>query len=210
MSSGQSELANYTLNEPFEVSGKWYKLVNLDIIAQTIQLISLPENEPVYGYKKGYFVDLESLKTLCLKSESDDFESINDIGEKHVLLYFWGTWCAPCIHNIEAHAELTHRLSLKDSVTILNFPFLLMENDRKMLAELTGKSDVDPIQIIQHYEKGYYPENTEQDQPQIVLDLLKVSTFPEYILLDRTGKILFRGNNKNRELQLSLRAMGFL
>lgn len=201
---------NYTLNEAFEFQGNWYKFVNLDILKSTIQLVRIEETERIQGIKKGYYVDFLKLTDLCRKATQDGNDLIQQFGQKNILLYFWGPWCAPCIKNIEAHLELSARLVSRDSVVVLNFPFLLLEHDANDLAILRQTHNISSVQFVQDYNNGYYPEETKYDIPNNVLDLLKVTTFPEYILLNREGRILFRGNNSKKDLQYLLRTKQYL
>lgn len=87
---------NYLLGEPFLFMERYWVLQNLDIGNHTIELIRFPISIKPKGYKQGYYVDFDSL----FIEHTLPVEVANRSDSSLFVLYFWGSWCQPCIKNM--------------------------------------------------------------------------------------------------------------
>lgn len=100
--------------------------------------------------------------------------------DKYVVLDFWGTWCGPCL-------KLTPDLKeLNDLKSKYKFNLVSVAYDRDVKA------------VKNHIEsQGIYWTNIFDDiQSGIITKKYKVDVFPTLLLIDKKGKVVFRGAGK--------------
>jgi thiol-disulfide isomerase/thioredoxin len=108
-----------------------------------------------------------------------------DLAEgKPLLLYFWATWCKPCRmvqSQVSALAE-----KYKGRLTVLGI----------------NVGGVDSLKSVNRYRKRHnilYPLLLDSDN--VSVKAYSVFAIPTVILLNQTGKILFRDNEAPTDLQ---------
>lgn len=115
------------------------------------------------------------------------------LGEDYTLLDFWGTWCNPCI------ALVPELVKIHKSYPSLNLVSIAFENsmdDLPKLKQLIKQKDMDWTHVCQ----------LRKDIPNVVSSF-NVTSFPTTILIDSSGKILYRasGNDKTDSLKAKLK-----
>lgn len=115
------------------------------------------------------------------------------LGKGYTLLDFWGTWCNPCI------ALVPELVKIHKSYPSLNLVSIAFENsmdDLPKLKQLIKQKDMDWTHVCQ----------LRKDIPNVVSSF-NVTSFPTTILIDSSGKILYRasGNDKTDSLKAKLR-----
>ena len=99
------------------------------------------------------------------------------IEDKPLLLYFWATWCKPCRLTTPKVSALARKY--KDRITVLGI----------------NVGGVDSVKDVRKYRKRYkitYPLLLDTNNDTVAT--YSVGAIPVVILLDETGRVLFRDN----------------
>jgi cytochrome c biogenesis protein CcmG, thiol:disulfide interchange protein DsbE len=88
---------------------------------------------------------------------------------KVILLNFWATWCAPCVHEMPALVQLHH--------------------DRPDLAILAVSIDEDPDAYKQFISERHIDLTMVRDADQKAAKLYGTEAWPETYIIDRNGVI---------------------
>ena len=108
-----------------------------------------------------------------------------DLDADYVLIDFWGTWCKPCIGSIPHLIDLQKRYGAKTLQVV----------------GIATEHDATPAEQVQRVDKVArslgvnYPLllSGADGRPCPVQEALHISAYPTMILVDRSGKILWRG-----------------
>ena len=104
--------------------------------------------------------------------------------DKPLLLYFWASWCKPC--RLITPQVSTFAEEHKDQITVLGI----------------NVGGVDSLKDVKKYSKRQkltYPLFIDSDNNTV--EAYSVHAIPTVILLDKNGKILFRGNELPKKLE---------
>lgn len=96
-------------------------------------------------------------------------------GEMPVLIVFWATWCPQCNAEIPAIKDVHSRMMGKLQILAIDF----MESREKVRAFVNSKNITYPVLL---------------DANGKVARKFRVAGIPTYVLLDRSGKVVFSGN----------------
>ena len=164
-----------------------FKYLDMDFSRQQCKISITPVNEetlPISPYE-GFRAPDISAKDINGKPVS--------IGKGYTLLDFWGTWCNPCIALVP---ELVKIHKSYPSLNLVSIAYEKSMDDLPKLKELIRQKDMDWTHVCQ------FPK----DIPSVV-GSFNVTSFPTTILIDSSGKILYRasGNDKTDSLKAKLR-----
>ncbi|MDX1912889.1 MAG: thioredoxin-like domain-containing protein [Saprospiraceae bacterium] len=177
----------FRLNEPFLFKGHYYKLANLDLCNNTINLVKL-EGDKINGYKEGFYLDMVMLRQLTDMHMMKG--SVVHWGDKpYTLLHFWGEWCDPCRSETPEVKALDEHLSLGKQVQIVHYPFVFKEELLGRTLNYIRENNLSPLQSF--CVSGDCSMDESVREQCNVCTLARVSDFPKYILLNQQGKILF-------------------
>lgn len=98
------------------------------------------------------------------------------IGRNPVLLIFWATWCPHCKESIPEINRMHREPAGNGNVRILALDF--MESPAKVNSFLSAKKVAFPVLL---------------DRKGTVARMYRVVGIPTYILIDRKGKVVYRG-----------------
>jgi len=102
---------------------------------------------------------------------------------KPLLLYFWATWCKPCRTTTPKVAAFAEKY--KNRLTVLGI----------------NVGGLDSLESIKKYRKRYnIPFVLLMDSNNVMVKAYSVFVIPTVILLNETGKILFRDNEAPTDL----------
>ena len=124
-------------------------------------------------------------------------KDINDksvaLGKGYTLLDFWGTWCNPCIALV---AELVDIHKHYPALNLISIASEGSMDDMPKLKKLIKEHNMDWTHVCQL-----------RNDASSVVNSFNVTAFPTTILIDSSGKILYRasGNNKTDKLKAKLR-----
>ena len=100
------------------------------------------------------------------------------IGKKPVLLAFWATWCPPCHEAVPLLNRMHTESPASGGIQILALDF--MESRKKANAFIKRKQVTSPVLL---------------DRTGQVARKYRVVGIPTYILIDRKGKVVYRGHD---------------
>ena len=98
------------------------------------------------------------------------------IGKKPVLLAFWATWCPHCVESVPRINRMNADLSPGGKLQILALNY--MESEQKVTTFIAAK-------------RIFY--TVLMDRGGVVARKFHVVGIPTYILIDRSGNVVFRG-----------------
>ncbi|QNL51866.1 TlpA family protein disulfide reductase [Olivibacter sp. SDN3] len=153
---------SYRLQDTVNIEGKPYRLDSLDTGMENLYL------HPVVETGAAYIPDVHLAKLLPYFSENNEY----------LVLDFWGTWCAPCIEALPHLQELYS--SSKEEYDFLSICFDRPENFDKA-KEIFSEHGVAWPQLL----------DNQQARKSTISRGLNVSNFPTYMIIDRTGEILY-------------------
>lgn len=109
---------------------------------------------------------------------------------KYTLLDFWGTWCGPCIQSIPDLIDIQNKYRDKG----LEIVSIASDDSKKVVKDFLQRKDVGWVNLFEARSEGK------------VTRLFAINTFPTYILIDPSGKILSRkwGINGLKEIRAEL------
>lgn len=142
---------------------------------------------PYCRFEAGRLVDFE---LSDLQSRGVRF---SELGGELVLLDFWGTWCGPCLRSIPKLNEIHDRYSGAG----LRVVGIAYEQDE------TAAERLRRVQAIRSQLNMRYTVLLGDESGQCPLsDQMRVGVYPTMVLLDHTGRELWRAEGANpRELQ---------
>jgi len=117
-------------------------------------------------------------KDFTLKDVSGKPVSLGPlIGKRPVLLIFWATWCVNCKEEIPVVNRMHREPARNGNVQILALDY--RESPKKVNAYIEANMVAFPVLL---------------DRKGIVAKAYKVIGVPTYVLIDRDGRIAFRGH----------------
>jgi thiol-disulfide isomerase/thioredoxin len=125
--------------------------------------------------KNGQGPDMTGQTAPSLKLASSDGKviSLDSFRGKPVLLYFWATWCPPCVKGLSKLAQL--RKDTKERSLV----FISIDQDEE------GKTAADFLVKNEYDWANFHDDDGEVDKS------LGSSSIPRTILIDPQGKIIF-------------------
>ena len=148
-------------------------------------LLSQVEHPDIYLQAVGFLADSCSVGSqmavvYAKDLDTDDEVLINDLAkDKYVFIDFWGSWCNPCIASIPKLLDLYEKVKDRQDVVVLG---VARERDKK---------DIDKLKKIIS-DKGIGWDNLYVLPNDALLKSLQISSFPTYLILDNTGKIIYK------------------
>lgn len=109
---------------------------------------------------------------------------------KYTLLDFWGTWCGPCIQSIPDLIDI-HKKYRNKGLEIVS---IASDDSIDAVKDFLKRKDIGWVNLFEAKSEGK------------VTGLFAINTFPTYILIDPSGKILSRkwGVNGLKEIRAEL------
>jgi thiol-disulfide isomerase/thioredoxin len=207
LTSDSVELQNIVIGEPFYFNGKLRVLNNLNVFKQTVELRTLGKDELPFGYRTGYYINMARLMELSVAATYP----IDWSTPEYFLLYFWGHWCQPCMKKLPETKKLAANLSHSSKVAMISYPMVFASKDLPKLEKWIQKDSFLCPHVVQNAELFSLCDDVKNGKPFInscnVIGLVRNHQYPTYILINRRGKILYRGANERNQLEELLKGL---
>jgi thiol-disulfide isomerase/thioredoxin len=131
-----------------------------------------PEKPRDYGNKHKELIDSQ-VKDFSLEAFTGEGVAISEKVGKVVLLDFWEVWCGPCVQSMPKVQKLFE--SYRDE-------------GLEVMAVLMDKDSKDSAQLMLDHKKITLPQMIGN---QDLREYFQVYAIPQYVLIDRAGKIKF-------------------
>jgi thiol-disulfide isomerase/thioredoxin len=114
--------------------------------------------------------------------------SINDlIKGKYVFIDFWGSWCIPCVASIPKLKNFYENIQDRANVLMLGIASEDNEKGVKALRAIINSKKIE--------WKNLCLIGEERKITTSMLSKLNIQSFPTYLIVDKTGKIVYKNNN---------------
>jgi thiol-disulfide isomerase/thioredoxin len=128
----------------------------------------------------GYF------PSFALALDKDSIYTLPTKDNGYTLLHFWGSWCGPCI----AHLPEWNALTLKYGGTDISFVNIAINDEYKAWQKAIKKYKVAGINGIDY-----------ADTTKSIAHKTLISYVPQYVLIDKEGKVVFNQYARNAKEQ---------
>jgi thiol-disulfide isomerase/thioredoxin len=174
------QFMHYAKDTVVLASNKKFVIDSVDSTITKIYLRELINAKKMYGNNLNFY-----LKDFTIDDLENKKINLNAIlkNKKYTLIDFWGTWCGPCI-------ELTPKLKK-----------LHQENESKL--NMIGIARDKNSDLVKNYVKKHNLAWTNAfidfNDKESLIEKLQIQYYPTLLLLDASGKILYRGSSENLE-----------
>jgi len=165
----------YKFKDTISLYDELYKFDSIGNNLTEIYLTKIKLNKNFFSYRMGY-----TMKDFMVQNLEKKQMRLSEIltNKKYILLDFWGTWCTPC-------KELTPELKkinneLGDSIQLISIAY---------------DKNLDQVKKYIQDNDMYWDHLYSEDRKGIINDL-RVTSFPTFILINQNRKILYRGKGK--------------
>jgi len=173
----------YHLGDTIFLAKNTYKLSSIDSNGTSCIINRISDNTKSTGIEIGEQIPEMEFHSIQTNQKINIFSG----KEKYILLDFWGSWCAPC-------RELTPsmlNLYAKYGSSKVNIIGIANDDKESALNYIKGQK-IPWINILDSFELSPISRK------------YKVSSFPSYILIDSSGKIVYRGIGKEGLMKIQL------
>jgi thiol-disulfide isomerase/thioredoxin len=166
----------YKSSDTLEIAGNLYTVIALKNDTLNINYLSKSRsNNAQTGTLAANITsaDIETNTLFDLKTKKG----------KYVLLDFWGSWCVPCIRLIPKVKELYEKY--KNEIQFVSIAYDKID-DKSKVQKLINENKMNWEQLLDN-----------RNVKNSIVDQYKVNEFPTSILIDPSGKIVYRGIGEN-------------
>jgi len=162
--------------EYIKLGNTTYKNLGADFRTMTLSLQKITNDSLIYSSQIGFLAKPFSGNVFT----TDSLIKLADLKGKYVYLDFWGSWCKPCVKELE-NIKKAYSMIDKNKIEFIG----IAEDGKKSLQKAIDKYGIDWPQIL---------SSANND----IVKLYGVTEFPTTILIDTEGKIIaknIRGEN---------------
>ncbi len=164
----------YLAGDVFNADGVDYLIDSIDANHEWLTLKYLGENDRAVGVSEGFY--MPEFQAVDLDSQAF---SLKDHPGKFILLDFWGTWCGPCIALIPELKKIDDAFE-NDAFEMVSVAY---DADVEKVREFTIKENMDWIHLF---------VDRKENDPNSLINKLKITAYPTTVLISPDGKILAR------------------
>ncbi|MBK7341329.1 MAG: hypothetical protein IPK61_10535 [Saprospiraceae bacterium] len=176
----------YELSEPFIVQNKAYYFDSLDLSNRTICLFLYPDSLKLFGHKIGYYVNDVLMEKI---------KKFGNLQTELYVLYFWGSWCSPCLKNLSKIVSLERMLNVANSkIKFISIKVILNKDNREYHLPDYNANLKFSLEIEEFVGKFMLDKNRSFCKG------LNCYFFPTAVLVAGNGKIMQRINNDYEKL----------
>ena len=168
----------YKEKDTLKLGNEWYVIDN---ITPDMSKINFKKLETINVLNEEKFSLTKPVKNIILSGL--DGVKINLLEEnskqKYIFIDFWGTWCAPC-KDLTPEIVKLHK-SYGNKIKFLSIAY---DKDINEVKKYVTESKMNWTHVFVN----------SKEKENSIIEKWNISRFPTFILIDRTGKILYGGN----------------
>lgn len=160
--NNSNEIKTYKIGDIIQLKDKQYLIESLSLDMDFLFLRRIKSLEIIKGNHKDEYIESEIFNPF--------FKDNN-----YLIINFWGTWCKPCLEEIDSLNSIFSKLNLK------KIDFL----------SISTKSSIANINKLFDRENIKWKNIRDEDFGYLFSEKLRINTFPTTIVLSKQGKIVF-------------------
>lgn len=164
---------SFRIESIFDLDGQKFQIDSVSDSGKFLFIKKMDTDLRISGVFKNFYIEKMQAKQI----NADIITLFPE--EKPLLLDFWGTWCGPCIELTPSIKKLYEKYNGQ-----MQFISIAADNDSTKVLDYIQKNKMDWIQI---YQSQYGMPGERQ-----VLDRFQIGAYPTFIIIDKSGKVVFR------------------
>jgi thiol-disulfide isomerase/thioredoxin len=175
---------SYSIGDTIRIAQDYFQLDALNYEMNQLDLKKINgKGKLFYSNKIGY--SIKNFELIDLNLKKFELYPLMAEGSKYTLLYFWGTWCKPCIDKVSEIKSF-----YQDYGENVNIIGIALDNDINIVKNYVLENN---LSWFQSFVDRRNRENS-------IIEGLNINNYPTYILLD---------NNKNTIVSKGVGDTGF-
>jgi thiol-disulfide isomerase/thioredoxin len=131
-------------------------------------------NSILYGYKQNRTVKDWNTEHSLFKKEGID-------NQKPLMIYYTGSWCAPCKRELPKMKRIAN-VCIKNDIQVLS------------IARVHNETDEEALDYLRRNKYPGFHALASKNNNYELAEFLKAETYPTYIFVDSDGKIIYRAD----------------
>lgn len=176
--NGELKSRSFFKRDTLHIGDKLFKINKIehpDIYFEEIG--TLTDSSRVWAFlPDAYVKDIETHENIHLNEL---------VKGKYTFIDFWGSWCGPCIKAMPKLKEMHDKVKDRNDVLIIGIASE-QTDDTKALKKVIQNKGIEWLNVWET-PKGGQLQNS-------ILKKLHINIYPSYIILDKSGKIIYRGD----------------
>lgn len=202
LEGGRRRKYYFRIGEPFIFNDTLRVLEDVDLVNNTINFRTLGSDQMAYGYREGYYVNVADIQGIVDREWKKRYGS-DPVEAGYYLFYFWAPWLDRSLINVDFVHEIQDSISGKDMIRFVSVPMPKREEKIGQLDSICKLLTLDYFYIPEiRYDLHCLKRKRRFESGCHLHELLTANSFPLFILVDRTGKILYRSNGRNDQEEL--------
>lgn len=166
-----------------QIGKTWVRVDTVDFERRQIQFTILE------GYEDKKTVwKAPAINTKDLSGKNFSLEALKG---KFVFINFWGTWCGPCKADHPALKNVYEQYKNKN----IEFVSIAYDANAEVVRNYLAKEKMNWTSLFVH--------NKKQEEVTSIIDEYGVNGFPDYILINPDGDIVYKGRLEKAQLALT-------
>lgn len=186
----------YFKDELIDINGIYWRIDSFDYPSKKLWIDSVGVVEKPIGYRIGQYVDRILLERGLVNLRINQTEF--DLSKEYTVLHFWGEWCHPCLKEMPRLKKLLHRVN-NEKMNMIHVNFLVEKSNINNALGFISSSNMKGLHLIDDSMEEYS-----------LVNMFRNTSFPNYIVVDKDFKIVYRGDEVDINLPTFLKSKGLL
>jgi thiol-disulfide isomerase/thioredoxin len=181
-----ADYLSYKLKDTINLVDNFYTIDSISPYFKSLVLRRLNIQEKTFGYRKGDHIKPFFIQPIDRQKQISILDLLKQ--KPFLLIDFWGTWCAPCTKLTPDLIALNNKFK-----NGLNTVSIAVEPNIDNVKSYVTKKQLNWY----HHHIPLNPKNANEAS-QLIDDLF-IQSYPTFILLNNTGKIIYRGTGNSMD-----------
>lgn len=182
--------------DPILIEGSFYSFTQFNYLDNILTFTKQENNKRPTGISKGTYVENERYNNTLKKYGIS--KSFNEKNSKKTVVHFWGSWCEPCMNEIEEISGLLNKID-HEECDIINVALI---NKNSNTPEAIDRVKANELIVDQYYNEHIKSINEFKNlNSESFIDIFQNSTYPNIIVLNADNRIIFRENHSQEKFR---------